>query len=68
MTFKNLLSHNEAAQALNIAAQTLYNWRHARKGPDYIKIGSKPMYRPEDIEEYINSNRIILSHNRRSVR
>jgi predicted site-specific integrase-resolvase len=68
MTFKNLLTHNEAAQALNIAAQTLYNWRHARKGPDYVMIGSKPMYRITDIDDYINSNRIILSHNRRSAR
>lgn len=60
MTIKRLLNHKETAEILNVAGQTLYNWRHRRIGPDYIKIGSKPMYRPEDIEKYMEANKIIL--------
>jgi predicted DNA-binding transcriptional regulator AlpA len=60
MTLTPLLSHKETAKILNVAEQTLYNWRHRRIGPDYIKIGSKPMYRPEDIEKYMESHRISL--------
>jgi len=61
MKLSPLLNHKETAKVLNIAAQTLYNWRHSRKGPDYILIGNKPMYRIEDIEKFIESKKIVLS-------
>lgn len=60
MVEENLLNHKRTAEVLNIAGQTLYNWRHKRKGPDYVMIGSKPMYRGQDIEKFIESNLVRL--------
>ena len=37
---KKLFNTREAAEYLNLKKQTLYNWRHERKGPDYTMIGS----------------------------
>ncbi len=50
-----------AAERLNIKKQTLYNWRHNRKGPDYVMIGGKPMYCEEDIDRYIDAHKVILN-------
>ena len=57
---ERLHNHQEAAQYLNIKTQTLYNWRHRRRGPNYVLIGAKPMYRAQDLKEYVNDRRIIL--------
>jgi hypothetical protein len=56
-----LFNHNETAERLRIARQTLYNMRHSRKGPDYVLIGRKPMYRKSAIEAYIRQNTIALN-------
>ena len=58
---KRLLSIKEAAEYLGLKVQTMYNWRHNRKGPDYVMIGSKPMYEHEALELFISSNRVKLS-------
>ena len=61
MTGKQILNHQEAAACLGIAKQTLYNWRHDRKGPNYVLLGSKPMYRQEDLDAYIQQHAVILN-------
>ncbi len=58
---KRLLTTQEAAQYLGLKIQTIYNWRHARKGPDYVMIGGAPRYEIESLEYFIKSNRIKLS-------
>ncbi len=58
---KKLFNTEEAAEYLNLKKQTLYNWRHARKGPDYIKIGRLPMYERIGLDQFIDSNRVKLS-------
>lgn len=60
---KRLLTTKEAADQLRIAAQTLYNWRHRRKGPDYVMIGGAPRYEQEAIDRFKNQNRVRLSGN-----
>ena len=47
-----------AAKRLNIAEQTLANWRHLRKGPAYIRIGRKIIYRETDLVAFENKHRI----------
>ena len=64
MTERILLNHKETADYLNISIQTLYNWRHCRKGPNYIMLGRKPMYHIRDIESYLESNRVVLEDHR----
>ena len=58
---KRLLSVTEAADRLGLKVQTLYNWRHNRKGPDYVMIGGAPKYEMEAIERFIDSNRVCLN-------
>jgi len=47
-----------AAKRLNLAEQTLSNWRYLRKGPPYIRIGGKIVYREADLVVFENRNRI----------
>ncbi len=59
---KELYNTKEAAEYLNLKPQTLYNWRHARKGPDYTMIGRRPMYeRSAGLDRFIESNRVKLN-------
>ncbi|MEO5349785.1 MAG: helix-turn-helix domain-containing protein [Magnetococcus sp. YQC-3] len=46
------ITPSHLAQRWGIAAKTLLNWRCVGKGPPYIKIGGRVMYRREDIEQY----------------
>jgi len=54
------LSHNQAAEYLGVAAQTLYNWRHERRGPNYVKMGRKIVYRQGDLDRFMESRKIVL--------
>jgi len=56
-----LLTTQETAQYLGLKTQTLYNWRHARKGPDYVMIGGAPRYEIESLNHFIESNRVKLN-------
>ena len=58
---KKFLNTSEAAEYLGLKPQTLANWRHLRKGPDYHMFGSRPMYSKAGLNEYAESNRIRLS-------
>lgn len=59
---KKLMTTQEAADYLRIAVQTLYNWRHQRKGPDYILVGGRsPRYEQEALDKFLDSNRVCLS-------
>jgi len=53
----NLISSKQAAEMLGLAAVTLAVWRY-RGTPNipYIKLGAKVMYRPEDIQAFIEKH------------
>jgi hypothetical protein len=48
----------KAAKVLDISVQTLRNWRHMRKGPTYLKIGRSVRYRLDDLNTFMENNRI----------
>ena len=48
----------EAAKVLDMAIQTLRNWRSQRKGPPYIKLGRAVRYDPADIKKYLEGHKI----------
>ena len=52
------LCEKETAKFLGVAVQTLRNWRHLRKGPPYVKLGRAVRYRDNDLNVYIEKNRI----------
>lgn len=45
------------------AKQTLAKWRHLGKGPSYIKVGSKVLYKGSDALQWLESQKIrTLDH------
>ncbi len=43
----------EAGEFLGIHPRTLNNWRSQRRGPIYIKMGGRVVYRRSDLEAYM---------------
>lgn len=49
-----LMSPQQLADAIGVAVQTLSVWRcNKRNGPDWVKVGKRVMYRPEDVRSFI---------------
>jgi len=48
-----LLTVEEAANYLRIAPGTLYNWRHAGRGPKATNVGRSLRYRRSDLEKWL---------------
>jgi hypothetical protein len=49
---KKVLTANEAAFMYGLAPGTLANWRHARVGPKFYKLGGKVAYFLEDLDNW----------------
>jgi hypothetical protein len=52
-----LLSPAETALLLRTNKGTLANWRSARKGPAWTRVGNKIRYQYEDVQRYVASGR-----------
>lgn len=51
-----LLTVKEASEVLRLTVGTLYTYRcRGNRGPRYVKLGGKVLYRLSDIREYIAS-------------
>ena len=61
MEENQVYNHEEAAAYLGISKQTLYNWRHNRRGPDYTRMGRKPVYLKRDLDAYQEKNKVVLN-------
>jgi len=55
---EKLMTTREAAEALGVAVQTLYNWRFLRQGPAYICVGRRRFYEPSDIQAFKQERRV----------
>jgi len=53
-----LLIEEEAAEYLRQAPTTLRQWRHLRKGPAWVKVGKRALYRRSDLERFIDERRV----------
>lgn len=59
---RKYLTTEQEAEYLNVAVQTLHNWRHQRKGPDYIRLGRrKILYEPRALDRYTGDRRVVLN-------
>ncbi|UCE07462.1 MAG: helix-turn-helix domain-containing protein [bacterium] len=58
MISKEMLNDLEAARLLGLRPQTLRNWRHKQRGPSYIKLGRRVVYKLSDLSEYLTKHRI----------
>lgn len=50
-----LLTVEEAAEALRTPVSTLRYWRHMKKGPRAARIGGRIMYRQTDLEAWLEA-------------
>lgn len=57
---EKLLKPAEVAAMLGVKQDTLEQWRAARKGPRWIKLGDSPRspvrYRAEDVQAFLQQN------------
>jgi len=58
---KKLFNTTQAASYLGLKTQTLHNWRHHCKGPSYIKMGRLCFYELQELDRFINANKIIIT-------
>lgn len=58
LDLQKYLTAKEAATYLGVAYVTITSWRAKKKGPSYIKIGSKTLYKKEDLEKYIQERTV----------
>ncbi len=47
-----------AAKRIHVEPCTMEKWRCQRRGPAWIKVGGKVLYRLEDLDEFLKENRI----------
>jgi len=55
---EELLLPSELARMIGKTERTLANWRCARTGPKYVKLGSTVRYRVNDVEDWIEAQRV----------
>jgi excisionase family DNA binding protein len=58
MTTSQLLTEKEAAQRLGLSVSTLQQRRFRGRLPAFVKLGKAVRYRPEDLDAFIEQNRI----------
>lgn len=56
MQIDQLLNEKQTAKILGRAVQTLRNDRATRRRLPYVKIGRSVMYRPADVQKFIDEN------------
>jgi len=55
-----LVDAHMASRMLNVAHSTLALWRVQKKGPPYYKIGKAIRYRLEDLNSYLDAQRVSI--------
>lgn len=55
---RGALDTADAALYLGFAKATLKKWRVTGDGPSYVRVGSKIVYRVEDLDAFLSAHRI----------
>lgn len=55
---KLYLSRRQAAKRADLAPNTLANYAAAGRGPAYIRLHGKCLYRPDDIDAWLAKHRV----------
>jgi excisionase family DNA binding protein len=53
MEYTTLHDEREIAERLHISVSTLRNWRVAKRGPHFLKLGRAVRYRLADVEAFL---------------
>lgn len=51
------LTESEAAVRLGLKVATLRAWRHQGRGPAFVRLGRAIRYLPDDIDDFLQTNR-----------
>jgi hypothetical protein len=54
-----MVSPNEAALIFSVSLGTLGNWRSAKRGPRFFKVGHKVLYKLADLEDFFTANPVL---------
>lgn len=54
-TVVNLMTTEEASAYTGVSAGTLAGWRYNKKGPPFVKLGGKILYRQREVDEWIDA-------------
>jgi len=55
---ESAIHETEAARILGCTVACLRGWRQRRRGPSFIRIGRLVRYRPSELAEFIDRNRV----------
>jgi hypothetical protein len=53
---KEFLTSKELSSRWRLSDQTLANWRYARKGPPFIRVGGRVLYPVDGVHSYEQSS------------
>ena len=49
------LTEKEVAKQIKVSLASLRRWRLLQRGPRFVKVGALVRYRPEDLEQWMES-------------
>nr|WP_231373888.1 helix-turn-helix domain-containing protein [Thioalkalivibrio sp. ALE11] len=50
------MTPQQAAEYLHLSPRTLIRWRNMRKGPPWVKLGHRVIYRRADLDAWLARN------------
>jgi hypothetical protein len=53
-----VIDEDAAAGLLGVSPRTLQRWRQEGEGPAFVRIGKRRMYRPGDLEAFVEAGRV----------
>lgn len=56
-----LLTVTEVTEILRIKKSTIYRWVWAKINLPYYKVGNKVLFKQEDIDRYLEKNKVEIS-------
>ena len=52
---QNFLTEKEVAKQISVSLASLRRWRLEHRGPPFVKVGALVRYRPEDLEQWMQT-------------
>jgi hypothetical protein len=52
---QNFLTEKEVAKQISVSLASLRRWRLKHLGPRFVKVGALVRYRPEDLEQWMQT-------------
>jgi hypothetical protein len=68
MSNHDFLTEKEVEPILRVRLKTLQQWRTLKKGPRFVRVGSRVFYPRAEIERFISENLVETDDTRRDAR